>query len=267
MLYLERLLFGTGDGGQPRPRVRGHPAPRHRPPPSVDDPRLRARPRRGHPGVHEGFGGGALRHRRAGAPTSTWAPVGSSTSPSPNGPSVALRAVHGGESLSRGAGHDRALRVPGRWSSRRALVRRGSGTSNSFGAPTARRPCADRSPTRHSFTASSPGCVTSGATLLSVSALDAQAAMALQNVQWPVRTERLVLRPAREEDAEADLALPPPRAGQPLAHRAPHRSRRLPRDLHGAVSPDHHAHRRVRRPRDRRPHAPCPRPVGPDRGA
>ncbi len=41
-----------------------------------------------------------------------------------------------------------------------------------------------------------------GATLLSVSALEAQTSTALATVPWPVRTERLVLRPARAEDAE-----------------------------------------------------------------
>lgn len=41
-----------------------------------------------------------------------------------------------------------------------------------------------------------------GATLLSVHALDPRTPTALQKVHWPVRTERLLLRPAREEDAE-----------------------------------------------------------------
>ena len=72
------------------------------------------------------------------------------------------------------------------------LVRCADGTS------TLRGPIADQAQL-HGVLA---GLRDMGATLLSVSALDAQAAMALQNVQWPVRTERLVLRPAREEDAE-----------------------------------------------------------------
>ena len=41
----------------------------------------------------------------------------------------------------------------------------------------------------------------------------------LDDLSWPVRTERLTLRRARAADAEVDLALPAARRGQHLADR------------------------------------------------
>ena len=58
-----------GDGRQPHPRPGRHPQPRHRPPPGLDDPRVRARARRRHPGVHRRLRRGPSSAPASSAPT------------------------------------------------------------------------------------------------------------------------------------------------------------------------------------------------------
>ena len=70
ILWATRLLVSSGMGASLILGVVAIRQPQHRPPPRLDDPRVRARARRRHPGVHRRLRRGPLRCGRRHAPTS-----------------------------------------------------------------------------------------------------------------------------------------------------------------------------------------------------
>ena len=116
-----------------RPRLRRDPAARHRPAPRLDDPRLRDRPGRRHPGV--------LIHLSVDPPaaspasqqgTAAWAPAGRSTSRWPNGhPTVPVRPREGGTDEGDRPGPVRLTRRP---ASSRDVGHAGAGRRRGAGA-------------------------------------------------------------------------------------------------------------------------------------